>query len=192
MLAQKFPHADVIALEMDEEVHAQANHNISLSDFSSRIQLLHADFTLWDHEPVFDLIVCNPPYFLDHLQGSSQQKNMAMHNNSLPFDILAKGIASCLAPKGRCWMICPEPSVSVLINECKSNGLHLMKSVEVFNKPGKYFRTICCFSAEQALHPDRATFLLFDEHGVKTEAFKTLMTDFYLENTEFYKRKSKG
>ncbi|MBO4655394.1 MAG: methyltransferase domain-containing protein [Bacteroidales bacterium] len=55
----------------------------------------------------FDLIVSNPPFFVDALKPNSPQKNISKHNDSLPFEDLTEAVCRLLAPDGRFFMILP-------------------------------------------------------------------------------------
>ncbi len=65
MLAQVFPKAKVVALEIDEGACADARENIENSPFAERIKLLKQDFLTYKTSEKFDLIVSNPPYFAE-------------------------------------------------------------------------------------------------------------------------------
>lgn len=68
MLAQKFPEALVTAIELNPLAFQQAQLNIEASKFNSQINLIEQDIKEFSSSP-FDLIVCNPPYFKNHLKG---------------------------------------------------------------------------------------------------------------------------
>ena len=57
MMAQRFPEAQVVGVDVDPEAVAQARENVAASPFASRIQLLHADIRTLHHNseqsPVF-------------------------------------------------------------------------------------------------------------------------------------------
>ena len=60
-----------------------------------------------DYSEKFDLIVSNPPFFVDALKPSTQQKNISKHNDTLPFEDLKNAVCQLLAPEGRFFMILP-------------------------------------------------------------------------------------
>ena len=55
----------------------------------------------------FDLIVSNPPFFVDALKPKTLQKNISKHNDTLPFEDLKDAVCQLLAPEGRFFMILP-------------------------------------------------------------------------------------
>ncbi len=188
MMAQKFLETKVTAIEIEKNVAAQAASNISNSDFHARIQLIEDDFISHDFNETFDLVLCNPPYFKDHLRGEKKEKNTAIHNSSMPVGLLAHKIFQLLNPAGACWLIYPRHEMELFKTEATQNHLHLHREITVFNRPGKYFRTICCFSKVQTGQVKEENLDLHHADGSRTDTFSQLMHDFYLENTEIYKR----
>ncbi len=63
MLAEAFPKAEVVALEINEDALLDASNNIDNSPYAERIKLLNQDFLTYEAYEPFDLIVSNPPYF---------------------------------------------------------------------------------------------------------------------------------
>ena len=60
-----------------------------------------------EHHKKFDLIVSNPPFFVDALKPNTLQKNISKHNDTLPFEDLKDAVCQLLAPNGRFFMILP-------------------------------------------------------------------------------------
>ena len=60
-----------------------------------------------DYAEKFDLIVSNPPYFVDSLKPNTPQKNISKHNDTLPFEDLKDAVCQLLAPNGRFFLILP-------------------------------------------------------------------------------------
>jgi len=60
-----------------------------------------------EHHKKFDLIVSNPPFFVDALKPNTLQKNISKHNDTLPFEDLKDAVCQLLAPTGRFFMILP-------------------------------------------------------------------------------------
>lgn len=60
-----------------------------------------------DYSENFDLIVSNPPFFVDALKPSTQQKNISKHNDTLPFEDLKDAVCQLLAPNGHFFLILP-------------------------------------------------------------------------------------
>ena len=101
MLAQRFPKANVQAVEIDSETASQALENFRSNTFSDRIQLWEGRFQDFEPQLNYDLIVSNPPYFPDHLKSSDVQRNMALHTDELSFDDLLGKVIQLLKDDGQ-------------------------------------------------------------------------------------------
>ena len=76
MLAQRsLPDANIVALEIDEAAAGQARENVARSSWKERIEVVQVDFKKYQSSAKFDVIVSNPPYFIDSLGCPDQQRN---------------------------------------------------------------------------------------------------------------------
>jgi tRNA1Val (adenine37-N6)-methyltransferase len=83
MLAQRAPEVMIDALEIDEAAAIQAGENISASAFADRIHIHHQDVRSFQPEDQYDLIICNPPFFINSLNSPEAARNLARHNHTL-------------------------------------------------------------------------------------------------------------
>lgn len=187
-LAQRYPKTNTTAVELEPMVCRQAELNIAASPFSERIQIIETDFLKFNSRLKFDLITCNPPYFKNSLQKKDSALNRAIHNSDLPVEGLLTQVAALLSESGCFWVIYPPHEARIIQAKAAVAGLYTHRVLEVYNKPGKHFRSILCFQkqvSEKTMHTD---LLMHEADGTQTEAFRLLMSPFYLENTEKYKR----
>ena len=78
MLAQRYPRAEVTALEIEPTAVERATYNAVQSPFSSRVRVVQADFSTWQApQALYDLIVSNPPYYKNTLQARSEARHTA-------------------------------------------------------------------------------------------------------------------
>src|SRR5690606_26146030 len=68
MLAQRFPDANVEAIDIDEGAFNCAKLNFEKSPFSTRLSIQHIGIENYESQSKFDLIVSNPPFFLNSLK----------------------------------------------------------------------------------------------------------------------------
>src|ERR1043165_3944719 len=70
MLAQKTD-ANIVAIDIDKESTEQARINVAESIYSSSVEVLHSSFQdlAKNSSRKFNLIVTNPPYFIDSLKS---------------------------------------------------------------------------------------------------------------------------
>lgn len=66
-LAQRFPNATIEAIDIDDDAVTQANENFAASPFADRLTSRRAYLQDEDEQERYDLVVCNPPFFVDSL-----------------------------------------------------------------------------------------------------------------------------
>lgn len=189
-LAQRFQEAHIDAVEIDPDVNRNAGINFRSSPFSDRISQINADILQLEFNCDYQLIVCNPPYFSNHLQKKDSAKNRAIHNLSLPFPELIAKTKKLLSDDGKFWLILPPYEAEQLIQVAEASELYCHREIKVYNRPEKHFRTILCLTHDRYSIPEKETLLLEKNQGLKTDEFHLLMSEFYLENTEKYKSRS--
>ena len=97
MMAQRYPEAQVVGIDLDAEACAEARENVAASPFADRVNIV--DCRLQDYESLekFDAIVSNPPFFLNSLKNPDSKRSMARHADSLPFRELFRGVKLLLS-----------------------------------------------------------------------------------------------
>jgi len=88
VLAQRFPQAQLVALEIEDAAILDAQRNIDACPFHQRIQLVHSAIQQWETDRKFDLIVSNPPFFEDALLNPDLSRQLARHAVTLKMDEL--------------------------------------------------------------------------------------------------------
>ena len=84
MLAQRST-AILDAIDIDSDACLQAQENIAKSPFANRIQVYQTSLSEYmpDENIKYDLIVSNPPYFIDSLKCPDTKRNLARHTDTL-------------------------------------------------------------------------------------------------------------
>ncbi|MCL6257793.1 methyltransferase domain-containing protein [Aquiflexum sp. TKW24L] len=139
MLAQRFPQAKITGVEIDSEAWKQATENAENSPWSERIEFVNMSFQEYCGltSQKFDLIVSNPPYFPNHLKSIDPQRNLALHNDALPFTEMASGISGLLNLESEIWVILPPSQMAEFERILDSLGLKFFNKVNVKDKPSK-------------------------------------------------------
>ena len=79
MLAQRCPEATILGIDADEAAAKQATDNFALSKWSDRLTAKHISLQQLAQDETcfasFDLIVSNPPYFVDSLKNPDHPRN---------------------------------------------------------------------------------------------------------------------
>jgi tRNA1Val (adenine37-N6)-methyltransferase len=138
MLAQRFPGV-IDAIELDPDACRQARANVMASKWADRIHVIHDSIQHYSGKRTqgYDLIVSNPPFYLDAFHTPSPARNIARHTNSgLPFTDLADGVCRLLTPRGRFDLILPAREGRLFLEIADRRGLHLRRLTRVRTKQG--------------------------------------------------------
>jgi tRNA1Val (adenine37-N6)-methyltransferase len=181
MLAQRCD-AEIVAIEPDFESFKQASENIALSIWSSRIKV--ENFLLQDYFPLnpwFDLIVTNPPYFIDSLKNPDPVRSAARHNVTLTHSDILSGAARLLEERGSLQLILPYVEGNIFIAEAQEFGFYCNSILKVKPIPtAEIRRLVLRFSRQKIKLVER---FLMIEKGKRydfTKEFIQLTKDFYL------------
>ena len=140
MMAQRYPNADVVAIDIDEGAIEQARINVANSSFSSRITIKKE--SVQQHEGVYDAIVCNPPYFSDSLKAPDQQRNIARHTDTLTYAELMQAAYRMLSDEGEFSVVVPFDYKQKMEDEATFVGFfphHILGIRTVEKKPSKRY-----------------------------------------------------
>lgn len=190
MLAQRFPAAVVDALEIDPEAAARATSNFQNSPFSDRLQAYSISMQDFQPEPLvgkYDLIVSNPPFFLDALANPDPRKQLARHTDFSFFEILLQRSADWLRPGGFLQLILPL-DMALLVEEkaITDYGFVSLSKSEIysFNENEKPVRILLGLkklinrSEFSQINLDR--FVIYQDRGVYSDQYTLLLKDFFL------------
>lgn len=182
MLAQR-SQASITAIDIDEGAIKQAEINLGASPWSSRMRVIHASLQEFCQQSPgkFDLIVSNPPYFINALKSGQTPRDCARHADTLPLETLMHCTAQLLSPSGKASFVFPADSADQLEDIAWEEDLHLTHRTDVSNnedgKPKRVLMTFC-FSRTPII---RNQLVLRDKNNKYTDAFKALCGDFYLD-----------
>ena len=194
MLAQRYPEARIVGVEIDPEAAAQAAENFAASPWGDRIIARCGDVNVNENENKFNLIVCNPPYYAHSPAASSRARDTARRADSLTYEQLVECAARLMADGGRLEVIIPYTTADEFIHTAWLHGLHLVRRIDIRTKPGKPFKRSVVAVANENGHtpPSQATppltegeelgnLLLFNADGSATEEYRALTGEFYLD-----------
>lgn len=111
MMAQRSPQAQVVAVDIDEDAVSQAQENVAAARCEDRITVVHSSIQELGkregYQGTFDVIVSNPPFFIDSLNAPDQQRNMARHADTLTYGELMEAAWKLLSDEGELSVVVP-------------------------------------------------------------------------------------
>ena len=131
MLAQRFPEAQIQAVEIDESAFEEASLNFRNSNFAARLHPHYADFRSFQSETRFDLIVSNPPFFDKALKSPKDNRNLARHTDSLSLRSLIENAQSLLTENGVLALVIPFDREEEVVKSGRSVGLEPLRKLRV-------------------------------------------------------------
>lgn len=182
MLAQRF-NSRIDAIDIDKEAYEQASENFARSKWSGRLFALHTSFQ--DYINVcrirYDLIITNPPYFIDAYKSPTDARSMARHmDHSLTMDVLINGITSLLMPGGCFWLILPYKEGMLFYGKAFANGLFCNYLMRIKTKPEKSEKRLI-MRFEKSLLPIIETELIIqDNENCYSQAYIDCTSAYYL------------
>lgn len=184
MLAQKI-NISIDAIEIDKNSFEQAIENVKGSEWNEKITVHHIDAKELAGHVLYDLIICNPPFYENELKSENNQKNIAHHSDKLELSELLVIIKNNLATDGIFCLLLPfkrNNEIKILLSE---NRLSITRITYVRQSESHdYFRIMLIgkFKTGETTEP------VIDEISIKdnspeqsyTPAFTGLLKDYYL------------
>lgn len=180
MMAQKFPNAAITAIEIEEKAFKQAKSNFEIADLGKNILSFHTSFQDFTTNQKFDLIVCNPPFFINALKPENQERLFARHTDFLPILFLMEKVKLLLNENGCFYMIFPAENLIEIEKECEANQLFINEKLLIKPTTEKAEKRIIF---QIGLHQKPLfsnTLIIESERHQYSEAYKNLTKDFYL------------
>ena len=188
MLAQrtsKIPAVQIDAIDIDEASCLQAQENFNASPWAERLHAAHSSLQQWQtaNGKGYDLIVSNPPYFVDSLKAPDAARCAARHNDTLPFGILMAESTRLLKQDGILAVIVPCDAEQELQDSAAAQGLQCIRRCYVHPKPGRAAKRVLLAWQKDTSGRKNATehLTLEDENGGRSIEYRNLTEDFYLK-----------
>ncbi len=182
MLAQKSD-AKIDAIDIDENAFVQAQENVSNCKWKDKIQVYHQSLQEFskDKTAVYDLIVSNPPYFIDSSKALAEARTAARHTDSLAFEELLEGVMLLLHKKGRFCVILPYKEAELFRDLAAQKKLFLDKILRVKTRADKTEkRLLMQFEFNPTTFSESSITIEVGERHDYSDEYKALTKDYYL------------
>lgn len=181
MMAQRFPCARIVGVELDSEATAEAAYNKSVSPWHNRIEIVNADFLEFTQgEEDFDLIISNPPFFSNGELAPDILRSLARHEGGLNFNTLIAKASLMLKPSGRLAVVAPHESRGRLIEEAAMARLYPQRECAVTTVSRKPPRRVLMEFGCQSACTTAETLIIHAAGGDFSNEYRNLTKEFYL------------
>jgi tRNA1Val (adenine37-N6)-methyltransferase len=139
MCTQRNPSLSVTAIDINEEAIELAKQNFQNSPWNENAKIVHASIENLMSSTLekFDIIVCNPPYFIESTLADKMHIQKAKHQVDFSIEILIRASVSLLNENGALNIIYPSTHALELIELSEKNKLYLKRRTTVYSKVGK-------------------------------------------------------
>ena len=132
MIAQRMSplgEARIDAIDIDLPSVGEASHNFEISPWSGALRAMHTSLQEYAERcsgvpevEKYDLMVSNPPFFVNSLKAPSERRSRTRHTDSLPHEDIIASAFSLLKGGGRLVVILPN-----------EEGEAFIRSAELYN-----------------------------------------------------------
>lgn len=181
MIAQTHA-AKIDAVEIDENAFCQAKENINNSPWKNNINVYHGNITDYSHFQgnFYEAIVCNPPFFKNHLHSLDVRKNHALHETALSHDKLISCVKRLISIDGIFYIMLPPWQSDQFAKMAEIKNLFPKKILNIKEKANKNFiRVLTAFSGKKII-PEESPLIIRNENNIYSDNFKELLKDYYL------------
>lgn len=139
MLAQRAANLKIDGVEVDEQAFLQAQENVNACPWADRITLYNDTFQSFatKNQNTYDLVISNPPYFIQSLGSPNQQRSIARHTDSLSQEELLQGIITVMKPTAHFSVVLPLVEGISFIHKAEKSGLYCTRKISVKPNPQK-------------------------------------------------------
>ncbi|MCX2496172.1 methyltransferase [Pedobacter sp. PF22-3] len=180
MLAQRFPESHIYAVEIDRQAAETASNNFKVSVFNERLTINHVAIEQYNPSAQFDLIVSNPPFFVNDLKNEEVRKGIARHAGEDFFRLLIEKSNSLLADDGQIWLVLPVKQADDVIAIASQYHLSFAERINLHSDENKpTFRQIICLKKGETSLKE-SDFYIYKSIKEHTQAYQLLLKDFFL------------
>jgi len=182
LIASQF-NSKIDAIDIDKASVAEAKSNFSKSPFYHRMNAIHADFNEYanTYSGKYDLIVSNPPFFINDFRPDDDKKKAARHGDSLSYEQICDGTIKLLNPSGKLCLVLPYDESRFFTGITGQKGLSLQKQQLIFPKRGLQPNRINLqFGLEATANVVTNKLTIREEDGSFTPEYLALLKDYYI------------
>ena len=184
MMAQhNAPRCNIVAVDIMQAAVEQAQHNVDSSPWSSIITVKQQNVVdmvpLSPTQPLFDLIVSNPPYF-EAGQTFDTARQVARHTQTLTHQDLLMAVDAMLTDEGIFACVLPYEIALGVIEQAASHGLWPKRQLLVHTKEDELPHRMCVIFSRYSSTTEVDKLIVYTTNLRYSEGYKALCKAFYL------------
>jgi len=174
--------AMVDAVELDQSSALEAGQNFKASPFASRLSIYHNEFTTFAAgiKRKYDLIISNPPFFINDMRPDNSIRKQARHTDTLTFHKLCVNSKALLATGGKLCLVLPYRESKIFLEEAEKAKLYLNRKLLIFPKACKEPNRVNLeLSHTRLIIIKEEKFIIRNEDNSFTNQYKNLLGEYY-------------
>jgi tRNA1Val (adenine37-N6)-methyltransferase len=136
MIAQR-SHAEIDAIDCDADSVEEAACNSKRTIWADRINVFQSLLQELDKKDEYDLIVCNPPYFIRGIECRNTSRTRARQQQCFEMEDLFRFSGLALKTAGSLCLIYPAERRNELVEQAEKHGLFVKNITFVYPTPYK-------------------------------------------------------
>ncbi len=180
MLAQRSEGIMIDGIELDENAAMQAKGNVAASAWAERINIVQADIRNYVFHEKYDLIICNPPFFINSLLGDREERNNARHTLTLSYEDILALFEKALSEDGYASVLLPSPEYEVWKTLLSRNGWFINRVLLIKPRENMKANRVVSLCSRKASNVLEEELIIYKETNRYTKAATQLLSPFYL------------
>jgi tRNA1Val (adenine37-N6)-methyltransferase len=184
MLAQRTSAEMIDAIEIEEGAYEECVENFENSPWNDRLFCFHAGLDEFVEEPevLYDLIVCNPPFYEEHYKSEKPQRDLARFQDAMPFEELVEAVDFLLSDEGVFSVIIPFHEEEKFILLAADSSLFPFKVTRVKgHATAAIKRSLLAFSRIKTVDIQTDELIIEIDRHQYTDTYQALTKDFYIK-----------
>ena len=182
MIAQRTNQSVIIdAVEIQQADADEAKANVKASAWSDRVFVHH--ISVDDFFPVhkYDLIISNPPFFVNSLLPPENPRSIARHTKQLTFEMILKTSDRLLNAKGRLVVILPMEESKIFNELASRSGFFQNRRLSVKSRATNPIERVVTEYSKTKKELTEESLVIHDTKNEWSDEYKKLTKDFYLK-----------
>lgn len=169
------------AIEINPAAYEAARLNFENSPWAGRLNIYNCSLQQFSPNRQYDLIICNPPFFSNHLTSSNETKNLAIHSQSLMPGELVMALKTLLNPNGGIASILYPDYEMQVFSRLMEESFSVITDLNIYNFAQKpIFRKVREFVFKADCSVTTNKIIIRKDDGTYTDHITSILTPFYL------------
>ena len=171
----------LLDIEIDPAAFEQARENANSTSWRERIHLFQGEVQAFAPPYKYDIIVCNPPFFINSTKNPELNRTLARHCETLSHEDLLQVSDNLLLPEGKLCVILPVNEAKHFIELTQGKKWFVNKLSTVYPTPDKAPKRQLIELSKVKKHFVEDSITLEIERHILHESYANLTKDFYLK-----------